>query len=370
MRTKFAGFALLLALGIAIAATVTGQEEPLPPVYTRGIALEPSVVLPVEPVRSFQEPTLADAARGNDYLSFHALYQETSPAEYRTLHELWTWAINDPIGAFYGRDMHDRLARAYPGYASYIENFRIVDQRGNVFYPTSETRTFLLQRAIEKDAPRVQLATKTPMSAADTGRTANTSRAAKPRSTSAVAPKRTTSTHTRSAAPTPKKTSLARTTVPATVAETPKANPASVATTAATSTTTAPAASTPATSAPAASIPVDSAPVTTAPATTAAPVTAAPVTTTPEEPVATAPVPPTTRTPNSGILLLVIGLIGVGLLALILRTPREAQSTSILQPQPPAESGPKAAAPVEPIRRPGTPAAEDPKKSQATGSHG
>ncbi|HEX7829976.1 MAG TPA: hypothetical protein VF787_09975, partial [Thermoanaerobaculia bacterium] len=80
---------------------------------------------------------------------------------------------------------------------------------------------------------------------------------------------------------------------------------------------------------------------------------------------ATTPAVENQRTPNSGILLLVIGLIGVGLLAVILRTPREATPTSIIQPQaaPPVE--PEVKAPVEPIRRPG-----DSPKPRATGSHG
>jgi hypothetical protein len=60
---------------------------------------------------------------------------------------------------------------------------------------------------------------------------------------------------------------------------------------------------------------------------------------------------------SRGILLLVLGLIGVGLLAVIFRTPKE-------------EIEPQAAAPtnVEPIRKPAAPEAE--AKTRATGSHG
>jgi hypothetical protein len=72
--------------------------------------------------------------------------------------------------------------------------------------------------------------------------------------------------------------------------------------------------------------------------------------------------------PNRGILLIVIGLIGVGLLALILRTPSEPMPTTILAPPAAADKPP---APVEPIRRtpaPGSVKAEE--KPRATGSHG
>jgi hypothetical protein len=393
VRTKVAGFVLLLALGIAVAATVTGQEEPLPTVHSRAFAVEPaSIVLAVEPIRVVQQPTLADAVRRNDYLTFHALYQESQPAEYRTLHELWTWAMSDPTGAFYGRDMHDRLARAYPGYASYIETFRIVDSRGNVFYPTSETRTFLLQRAMEREAPRVQLATTSALASkanvtATTKKSATRATAPTKRASNATTPKtathattpktatHATTTKTATHAPSTKNrrsssasprhsaqstapkaaVTTAQTTPPAIVAATPVATPAT--TPAATPASTTPNGGEGAGvgGAPAAT-PIETAPVATTPAE--------PVPTTAAQPVATTPVDAAAgRTPNSGILLLVIGLIGVGLLAVILRTPREAQPTSILQPPPPADAS-KPAASVEPIRRPAD------EKSRATGSRG
>jgi cell division protein FtsN len=72
---------------------------------------------------------------------------------------------------------------------------------------------------------------------------------------------------------------------------------------------------------------------------------------------------------NRGMLLLVIGLIGFGILALILRTPKEVP-TSIL---PTTQAG-KPPAPVEPFRKtpsaPGSPKSEEPTKPRATGSHG
>jgi hypothetical protein len=73
------------------------------------------------------------------------------------------------------------------------------------------------------------------------------------------------------------------------------------------------------------------------------------------------------------VLLLVIGLIGVGLLAMMLRTPREAPP-SIMQPPdagtPPTDK-PSGPTPVEPLRRPtAAPEPEPPGKNRAGGSHG
>lgn len=370
MRSKLVGFALLSALGIAVTS-VTGQEDPLPAVQSRHYSVSAmDVVLEVEPIRQVQQPSLADAVRRNDFLTFQALYNETRPAEYRTLHELWSWAISDPIGAFYGRDMYERLARVYPGYASYIAEYRIVDSRGNVFYPTSETRQFLLQRAIEKEAPRTSLADLTPRSAPATAtlprtgssersRTRGTSREASPRSTTAS--RRTTApTATDSKQPSVKPASPPVVSAPSApaVASAPASQP-SVAV---------PATTTPEIAvAPAATTPVVTDPIADPVQITATPETAQPVATTPQPAAATE----NARTPNSGILLLVIGLIGVGLLALILRTPREAQPTSILQPPaaPPATpTEVKPSASVEPLRRPASKG--DPEKPRATGSHG
>jgi hypothetical protein len=147
VRVKSILVVLLIAVAGTTATPVTGQEEPLP-----AIVVKQSVFLAVEPVHGTAQPSLADAVRANDYPSFDALYREAvqrgeSVGAYETLHELWTYSITDPIGAFYGDEMYERLARAYPGYAKFMEDFRIVDSNGNAFYPTSETRTFLLSEA-------------------------------------------------------------------------------------------------------------------------------------------------------------------------------------------------------------------------------
>ncbi|HVG24032.1 MAG TPA: hypothetical protein VND45_07750 [Thermoanaerobaculia bacterium] len=133
------------------APMLFGQEEPLPPVTARAAQQsEPIyVALAVEPMHATETISIQDAARSNDYPAFHALYEQTGNAAYAPLHELWTYAINDPIGAFYGEEMYERFARVYPDFRAYIDDYKIVDDHGNVFYPTAETRAFLLAKAAE-----------------------------------------------------------------------------------------------------------------------------------------------------------------------------------------------------------------------------
>ncbi|HEX6085386.1 MAG TPA: hypothetical protein VF266_12730 [Thermoanaerobaculia bacterium] len=144
---------------VLFASPLLGQGEPLPPVTPRAPQQQPSsqqpsqqpvlVALAVEPIREEPAFSLEDAARANDYVTFHALFEQAPNAAYAPLHELWTHSINDPIGAFYGEEMYERFSSRYPEFAAYIDEHKIVDDRGNVFYPTSETRQFLLARAIE-----------------------------------------------------------------------------------------------------------------------------------------------------------------------------------------------------------------------------
>jgi hypothetical protein len=91
---------------------------------------------------------LAQAARNNNFPEFDRLYQRNPLPPYAELHRLWSWAMSDPIGGFYGRQTYEQLAAAYPAYADFIAEHRIVDSNQNVFYPTAETRTFLLSQAI------------------------------------------------------------------------------------------------------------------------------------------------------------------------------------------------------------------------------
>jgi hypothetical protein len=304
--------AAIVAIALTIAVSVIGQQDPLPVVSPKANAeiplAEPTVVLAVEPIHEDQPPaTLLDAARRNDYLGFDALYtaakrsgEDVSP--YATLHELWTWSVSDPIGAFYGRDLYERLNRAYPGYAAYIADFRIVDDRGNVFYPTSETRKFLMDRVNERKAPSlrvVQASTPAsepkPQAKPEVGLEAYTPRAAKPQ----AAPKAGLEAYTR-----------------------PVAEPAPVAQAAAQ--------------------------VTPLP-------TAQPTPQLTQQPSPTQQ--PQQPTSGRGLLLLIIGLIGIGLLAVILRTPREEPVQVIKPQQPPAN--------VEPLRK--TPTAPPPGDHRAAG---
>lgn len=339
MRIKTTAVVVAIALIAVIAFSVTGQEEALPVVLPKAFAAEiplagPSVVLAVEPIRGFNAPTLLDAARSNDFVTFDALYRAARDrgedvSLFATLHDLWSWSISDPIGAFYGREIHQQLSRAYPGYATYIGEFRIVDVRGNEFYPTSETRAFLIDRIIEGRTPRAVIADATRRS---------------PRAASA--PVRRPSDGTRSPAPAP-------------VASTPATavnQPASV---------VARASETAAAESPAVVGEAETAlpPVV---AATPRPAAAAPVPA-PDSQPATAPAPvavaeetqPSKPLAGRGLMLLIIGLIGVGLLAVILRTPRE-EPVRIVQP-PPAN--------VEPLRKPQTPQ-PPPDTPRATSSHG
>ena len=60
------------------------------------------------------------------------------------------YAMRDRAGAYFNDDslpgMHDRLSADYAGYDDYIAEFRVADSKGNVLYPTAETRRFLAER--------------------------------------------------------------------------------------------------------------------------------------------------------------------------------------------------------------------------------
>ena len=128
----------LVTLTAAMLFTVgaVGQQEPT------------LVDLRLEPARTERNAGLFEAASTNDFYTFDALYRRAPAAEYAELHRLWTWSMADPIGAFYGAEGHARLSRAYPEFGAYIEEYTIVDSNGNVFYPTAETRRFLVSQAV------------------------------------------------------------------------------------------------------------------------------------------------------------------------------------------------------------------------------
>ncbi len=124
-----------------------------------------SIDLPVEPVRIETPMTLADAAKHNDFPMFDAMFNAASQREagpYAELHSFWKWSLTDPIGGFYGDDMHAKLAAEYPDYAEFIADFGIIDSHGRAFYPSAETRAFLLKHAMVggSQVPRLTEVTK------------------------------------------------------------------------------------------------------------------------------------------------------------------------------------------------------------------
>jgi hypothetical protein len=299
---------------VTVAASLTGQEEPLP-VVTPHVGVQ--IAFSTEPILDPPKPTLAGAAHANDFATFDALYRDAqrrgeNVAAFAMLHDLWTYSINDPIGAFYGERMHDLLSRAYPGYAAFIEDQRIVDDRGNVFYPSSETRAFLLARAEAGDVvpslPPVR-----------------------------VASRRTTATPATTPAARPARRPVHRKPVvkPAAAASAPAPAPASA---------PVPAPPVVITLAPAPVVVEKTAEKTAAPAPV--PEKPAPVVSQSRvQPVAQPQVQPRPQAQarsgaDRGLLLVIVGLIGIGLLALILRAPRE-EMPSVITPQPPHEDHPK-----------------------------
>ena len=405
MRFKSAVVLLLIVVIGTTTFPVTGQEEPLPAIQAKGslAPLTPSIVLPSELANVALPPqTLESAARANDFITFDALYREAmrngqSAAAFSTLYQLWTYGVTDPVGAFYDGDIYESLARAYPGYASYIAQYRIVDSNGHVFYPTSETRAFLLERALEGNAPNVQLAdiahtTKRVELRESTegsiwsGRTATTTARTAPRRSTTTARRERTSSTRRSSSPKPRThstpavatASTPAPTKPAVAKATEKApvvaekkSPAVVESSPkqpAVSESTTPTTTTAATTSAEAPVVVRPEPVTTPSVADAPPVT-------PPQPIAA----DDNRFGGRGILLLVIGLVGVGLLAMMLRAPREVPTSIMPTPSngPGGDKGPGEKAsgpvPVEPLRRPSAappPPPPPPEKNRAGGSHG
>jgi hypothetical protein len=339
VRLHYALFVLLFT-----TSYTTAQEEPLPAVVTRTVPAADVMLIAtaVEPLRVEHAPTLAEAARLNDFNTFDALYREAKErgeavAQYETLHQLWTYAMTNPIGSFYGEEMYERLARVYPGYAEFIDQHRIVDSHGNVFYPTTETRMFVLERALQGRAPRVMVAEDLPGPPKPAPVVATAELAGGLRA------RRSTSTEPKVASPSPAVSSPVErralspsSPAPVVVAETP-----------------------------AAPVVVEAPPVVAA-TPAPQPVAVQPVAVPPvPAPLAPAATTPTEKSASSrGILLIIIGLLGVGLLAVMFRTPQET-----LPPIIDVKPEQKPAAPVEPLRRPEGPQPVG-KKNRANGSRG
>jgi hypothetical protein len=240
------------------------------------------VSLPLEPEAAVAPAsTLESAVRANDFPTFDALYRAKPDPAFRALHELWTESMSAPTGAFYGADEYERLSREYPAYGKFIAQYRIVDSNGNAFYPASETRTFLLEHVAA--TPRVTPQRVAEQRASKRNVERRAERAAKPAERTAPAERRLPAG--RSAGILPAGAREARGDVPAGSQRSGRLE---------------------------AGAPRNAPQV--------AEVTPAP------SPVVKAPVPapnPAPESTNRGLLLLILGLIGVGLLALIMRTPRE-----------------------------------------------
>ncbi len=69
---------------------------------------------------------------------------------YEDVDAIWSFAVHDRYGTYFNDDslpgMRDRLNADYPGYETFIAGYRVADRKGNVFYPTAETRAFLLKQ--------------------------------------------------------------------------------------------------------------------------------------------------------------------------------------------------------------------------------
>ena len=119
-------------------------------VFTVSAVGQQTISLSIEPVRVPSVMTLADAVRHNNYPAFDAMFAASTGREsaaFAELHSFWKWSLDDKFGAFYGDEQHARFAAEYPDYANYIADFAIIDSHGRAFYPSAETRTFLLRKA-------------------------------------------------------------------------------------------------------------------------------------------------------------------------------------------------------------------------------
>ena len=65
--------------------------------------------------------------------------------------KIWDYEFSSPTGAFFDTTSEPfRIASKYPGYESSIRRQIITDQNGNKFYPTHETRDFLVAEAAQR----------------------------------------------------------------------------------------------------------------------------------------------------------------------------------------------------------------------------
>jgi hypothetical protein len=84
---------------------------------------------------------------------------------YEDIDAIWGFAVHDHYGAYFNDDslpgMRDRLNADYPDYEAFIAEYRVTDRKGNILYPTAETRAFLL-KVLAPPAPKPPVTTQPP----------------------------------------------------------------------------------------------------------------------------------------------------------------------------------------------------------------
>lgn len=137
---------------ISLFAVPARVETPLP---RRIPAIVPGIVL----TALHDANATSDARRFDGALAVAKFIAEVMPLGpqrnafrrsiliYEDIGVVLSYAMRDRYGAYFNDDslpgMHDRLNADYPGYDDYIAEFRVADAKGNVLYPTAETRKFL-----------------------------------------------------------------------------------------------------------------------------------------------------------------------------------------------------------------------------------
>jgi hypothetical protein len=142
-----------IAFAVALfAVSAIGQQSPVE--FYPAVSID----LPVEPAHAPAEVSLLEAAQRNDFPTFDAIFTASEDQAFAELHRFWKWSLTDPVGAFYGDDLYATFAAEYPDYTAFIADYRIVDSHGRSFYPSSETRAFLLRHAVNRNVPRKHVA--------------------------------------------------------------------------------------------------------------------------------------------------------------------------------------------------------------------
>lgn len=167
--SRWSAFAFVISIvAVAASADVPVTFAP-PPVDLPAFPMRADVAPAAVEVSSADEALgiLRDAYAANDLPRFEAAltsanaFADSMPLGdarnafrrailvYEDVDAVWSFAATDPAGSFFNDDslpgLRDRL-RAYDGFEAFIDQYRVSDRRGDVFYPTAETRAFLLRQ--------------------------------------------------------------------------------------------------------------------------------------------------------------------------------------------------------------------------------